>query len=66
MDSLLDIVKFLIEVGPQILSAVIGVLSALIALFLLIPGDQPEKALRAAVEFLSKFSKKPKAEVEKK
>lgn len=41
-----------------LLSATIGALSAMIALALIIPGEQPEKALQSAVDFLSKFSRK--------
>lgn len=39
-------------------AAVTGVLTALIAFFMLIPGDQPEKALQKAVDFIEKFSRK--------
>jgi hypothetical protein len=45
-----------------LLMGVIGLLSALVAISMAIPGDQPEKALQKAVDFLSKFSKKPKSE----
>ena len=41
-----------------LIAAVIAVLSALIALALIIPGDQPEATLQKWVDFLSKFSKK--------
>jgi len=44
--------------GVEFLGALTAVLSALIALFLLIPGEQPEKALQAIVDFLKKFSVK--------
>lgn len=42
----------------QILGAVTALLTALIGLFMLIPGEQPEKFLQGIVDFLSKFSKK--------
>ena len=45
---------------PEYLSATVGVMVALIALFSLIPGEQPEKFLHAVVDFLSKFSVKKK------
>jgi len=48
--------KWAIESGPNFIAAVVAVLSALIALFMLIPGDQPEKALQGIVDFLKKFS----------
>lgn len=40
-------------------NAILAVLMALIALFMLIPGDQPEKALQGIVDFITKFSRKP-------
>jgi hypothetical protein len=42
----------------EILGAVSGLLAALIVIFELIPGDQPEKALRMVADFLAKFSRK--------
>ena len=42
----------------EILGAVNGLLLALIAVFALIPGEQPEKALRAVAALLSKISRK--------
>ena len=60
MEKVIEVLKELVVVGPAIVSAVVAVLSALIGLFMLIPGEQPEKALRGAVEFLAKFSSKPK------
>ena len=51
------IIDILSQIGP-IVAALVGVCSALISLFLLIPGPQPEKALQGVVDFLAKFSKK--------
>lgn len=42
----------------QLLTGVIAVLSAVIAVALILPGDQPEKLLQGWVDFLSKFSRK--------
>lgn len=42
----------------EILGAVNGLLLALIAVFALIPGEQPEKALRAVAAIIGKFSRK--------
>lgn len=41
-----------------ILAAVTALISGLIAVAMLIPGEQPEKALKAVVAFIEKFSKK--------
>jgi hypothetical protein len=58
MEKVIEVVKMIIEKGPEIISAVVALLSGLTAVALLIPGEQPEKALQGVVEFLKKFSKK--------
>lgn len=40
------------------LGALVALLSAVIAVASLIPGDEPESTLRKVVDFLSKFSRK--------
>lgn len=60
MEKALEIIKAAIEHGPIYISAIVGVLSALIALFMLIPGEQPEKALQKVVDLLARFSAKKK------
>ena len=42
----------------EIMGAVSGLLAALIVIFELIPGEQPEKALRSVADLLAKFSRK--------
>ncbi len=42
----------------SLIGATVTVLSALAALFALIPGEQPEKTFRKLAEMLSKFSRK--------
>lgn len=44
--------------GLEIIHVILAVLSALIAIFMLVPGKQPEKSLRAIADFIEKFSKK--------
>lgn len=58
MDKIAEILKQM----PAYLNVVEGLLLALIALFLLIPGDQPEKAMQGIVDMVKKFSRKPKAD----
>lgn len=48
----------LISQAQPIIGALDAVILALIALFLLIPGEQPEKALRSVAALLEKISKK--------
>jgi hypothetical protein len=58
MEKLIVLVSWIVSEGPTLLGALIAALTAIIALFMLIPGEQPEKALKKAVEFLSKYSRK--------
>ena len=59
MEAVMHVLQLIVEKGPAVLSAIIGLLSAVIGICLLIPGEQPEKALQGIVDFLSKFSRKP-------
>jgi len=59
MEQVVKILGLIVEHGPAVVSAVVGVLTALIGLFMLIPGEQPEKALKAVVDVIAKFSRKP-------
>jgi hypothetical protein len=58
MDKILEIGGLIVKHGPEIVSAILAVLSGVIGIALLIPGEQPEKALKGVVEFLEKFSAK--------
>ncbi len=60
METLKNAVLWIIANYQLIITAIAAVVSALIALFLLIPGEQPEKALRKIADFLAKFSNKSK------
>jgi len=53
-----EVFAWIVASGPNMLAALMGVLGALIAFFMLIPGEQPEKALQGIVDFLAKFSVK--------
>lgn len=57
MELLTKILELLQNIGPYV-AAVNGVLVALIALFILIPGEQPEKTLKKIVDVIAKLSKK--------
>lgn len=54
----MDQILVIISKVPEYLNLVIPVLAAIIAVCLVIPGEQPEKFLQSAVDFLKKFSKK--------
>jgi len=58
MEKVLEIVKMVVQFGPEIVSGVVAILSGVIAIAMIVPGEQPEKALKGVVAFLEKFSKK--------
>lgn len=55
--NVLQIMSLLYAQLPQIVMAVNGLLLALIAVFILVPGDHPEKELQAIVDFIAKLSR---------
>jgi hypothetical protein len=58
MSDAIKLISWVSVYGAEILSAVVSAITALIALFMLIPGEQPEKALQKLVDFIAKFSRK--------
>ena len=65
MEQIINALHLVVQYGPDVLSAVVAILSGVIGIALLIPGEQPEKALQGIVDFLSKFSKKEPKPVKK-
>lgn len=59
MQALLDMAKWLVGHWEDVVLALNALVAGLIAVALLIPGDQPEKAFKAFAAFLAKFSRKP-------
>ena len=62
MQKVLEIGQFLVAHGPECVSALVAILSGIIGIAMLVPGEQPEKALKKVVGVLEKFSAKPKKE----
>lgn len=58
MEQALPAIQAIIEKLPLYIAALVGVLTALIGFFMLIPGEQPEKALQKVLDVLTKFSRK--------
>ena len=58
MEQIVSVIGFISLNYQAIIAAVMALLTGIIAVALLIPGEQPEKTLQAIVDFLSKFSKK--------
>ena len=57
MESVIEFLMKLYQMLPEIVAAVIAFLTGVIAIALLIPGEQPEKFLKKVVEFLEKYSR---------
>lgn len=58
MIAAIEVGKWLLAHWQEVLLAVQGILTAVIALALIIPGDEPEKTLKKIVDVLTKLSKK--------
>ena len=58
MEQIVSVIGFISLNYQAIIAALVALFSGIIAVALLIPGEQPEKTLQAIVDFLSKFSKK--------
>ncbi len=58
MDQVIELVMGIIENAPVYIASAVALLGALIAFFMLIPGENPEKFLQSILDFLTKFSKK--------
>lgn len=56
--TVLDVIKWVVDNYQIVLTGFVGVLTGLIAIFMVVPGDQPEKFFQSVVDFISKFSKK--------
>ena len=57
--EILNIIKTLQSLNwLEVLGAINTILAVLIVIFALIPGEQPEKALRGFAAFIGRFSRK--------
>ena len=54
----MEAINWILANYQDILTAVNALLAGVIAVSLLIPGEQPEKFLQSALDFIKKFSKK--------
>jgi len=58
MEKFLEIIRWIVGNYAAVIAAVNAVILALVALFLLIPGEEPEKTLKKIADFIGKFSRK--------
>jgi len=56
--SYLEIINLIVVQGPVVLGHLVAILTGVIAICMLIPGDFPEKQLQSFVDLIAKFSKK--------
>ena len=61
MATFLSIINWIMANYGIVCTALVGILSGVIAICMLIPGEQPEKVLQVIVDFISKFSRKPES-----
>lgn len=54
----MNVINFLVENYQAIVAGVMGLISAVIAIALIIPGPEPESTLQKVLDFIAKFSKK--------
>lgn len=55
---MMDVITYITTHFQEILAALGGLLSSLLVIAMLIPGEQPDKFLQSAVDFIVKFSRK--------
>lgn len=58
MEKLSQVMVWAVEHYHEVASALVGILTGLIGIFMLVPGDEPERTLQKIVDVLAKFSKK--------
>jgi len=58
MAQVLAVFQWILANYSMLIAAINAVVLALIALFMIIPGEQPEKFFQGVADFLAKFSKK--------
>lgn len=54
----MSVLNWIVENYQAVISIAVGLLSSVVAIALLVPGDEPEKSLQKVVDFISKLSKK--------
>jgi len=55
MEKVMEILNYIMSNGPAMVASLVALVSALIAVFMFIPGEQPEKTLKKILEVLNKI-----------
>ncbi len=53
----MDILQIIAK-GQEVLTQIVVIITAMIAIAMVIPGDEPEKTLQKVLDFIKKVSKK--------
>lgn len=57
---MMAVISFIAANWEVLLAGVVALITAAVAIALVVPGDQPDKTLQAILDFITKFSRKPK------
>lgn len=57
MDKVLELGRLVWEQGPAVLGSLVAIFGGLLAIAVVIPGEQPDKFLGKALELLNKLSR---------
>lgn len=58
METLLKAGEWMMMFGPDVVAALVLILTGVAGIAMMIPGEEPEKTLKAVAEWLAKFSRK--------
>lgn len=58
MEQVIAAGQWLVVFGPEVVAAIVAMLTGVIGIALLIPGEEPEKTLKAVADWLAQFSRK--------
>lgn len=58
METILKAGEWLVVFGPEVVTAIVAMLSGVIGIALLVPGEEPEKTLKSVSDWLAQFSRK--------
>ena len=58
MEQVVAVGEWLVLFGPDVVAAVVAVLTGVIGIAMLIPGEEPEATLKKVADWLAQFSRK--------
>jgi len=58
MEQVVAVGEWLVLHGPDVVAAVVAMLSGIMGIAMLVPGDEPEATLKKVADWLAQFSRK--------